>query len=641
MKSHRIILAFLCYFSIILVFSQAEDWSFIQVSDLHVPYADSLSFIRSLQNVNTTYLEPYNITATKPAFIVATGDLTEFGGGAWNDYKKACAVTNFKWYHLAGNHDNTWRNIYPELQTEHGKPFYSWNYQGCHFVALNSATPQEPLPTFGREQIEWLRSDLQNVDVYTPIFVFFHHPFGGSEFASANEQLRVVELLRPFFNVFCIGGHYHRPKLSSYEGLPVIVGGQGYQDWAGYNVFSIQNGWLRVAYRKMSDANATIAVLEHRLIMPASKSKNLVKSGAKLKKFSAQNINSTIPQQPINLSIQNITSESEIMGQLWAVQLPSACKAGPSVGRHVYVATLEGIIYALDKADGKLVWAYPTQGAILGRVLVTPTGVLVGSMDGKVYCLDTNGSLLWVQNLSEPIYAPLALTGEQIIVSDRQGRVSALDISSGVILWQTKVANYTIESRACCADEKILVGAWDCYLTLLQSNDGSIIYKVKGVGSATKPAPTYYSPADCTAIISSDKFYATDRAYLLGAWNLSTGELIQQWEKVSAIALSEDGQALYLRKTTGELQKISLAGEILWTTSGICDSTPVAPFEADGQCYVCTSVGKLSIVSSSTGQIIAQIQITSGLRVYGEVVADNSSIYITDMDGKVTVIKRP
>ncbi|NUM34209.1 MAG: PQQ-binding-like beta-propeller repeat protein [Candidatus Brocadiae bacterium] len=589
----------------------AQTFTFIQVTDCHVPHSDSLNFLRSLKNLGSVYLAPYKVTSEVPSFVVCTGDMTEFGGGWFAEYLQACKETSLPWYSIAGNHDNTWCSIRPDLKKLYSSPFYSFNYQGCYFIMLDSSTPQDPKPSFGREQIVWLQKELAPVSHATPLFVFCHHPPGTSEFSSPEDSKRILDILQPYNVVAFIVGHGHKPSLSEYNGFPVIMGGQGYGDLAGYNVFYIKEGHLKVAYRKAKEKEATIAIFEKDITKQSFQSD----SGSRI-------------QTKENISIK-----------VWESQADGSFKAGPSLGKdHVYAGALDGKIYAFSKENGKIVWTFATKGEILSRVLVTPSHLFSTSSDGKVYALDHQGNLYWSQDIGTPLYAPAAIHGSYLLVADREGSVFCLEKERGKIRWRQKHAEYTIESMPCVYQDSLYLGAWDGYLYHYCISDGSLKYKIQGVSSSKQSASRYYSPADCGPVAVHNKLYATDRGYILGEWDISTQQLLRQWPKVAAISLSEDQNHLYLRQTTGELAKMNFSGEIQWIAANVCDSTPTPATESQGRIYICSGAGKLTALDCITGSVLWQYQVSGGIRVYGEIAVDENFLYISDMDGKIKAL---
>ena len=65
----------------------AEDFAFVHMTDTHFPHdpraADLIAKARSAQDLNLT---AYGVSGKAPAFVVVTGDITEFGVEGWSAY---------------------------------------------------------------------------------------------------------------------------------------------------------------------------------------------------------------------------------------------------------------------------------------------------------------------------------------------------------------------------------------------------------------------------------------------------------------------------------------------------------------------------------------------------------------------------
>ncbi len=62
--------------------------------------------------------------------------------------------------------------------------------------------------------------------------------------------------------------------------------------------------------------------------------------------------------------------------------------SSPAVSRgYVYVGSLDGKVYCLNAATGEKVWEFVTGDAVFSSPAVSGGNVYVGSDDGKVYCL--------------------------------------------------------------------------------------------------------------------------------------------------------------------------------------------------------------------------------------------------------------
>ncbi len=103
--------------------------------------------------------------------------------------------TGLEWYAVAGNHDNTWVAMGEIMRKRHGGWNYSFNRSGCHFVVLNSASIQEPVPSIDRGTLVWLKKDLALAGSARPVFLFMHHPPGSNEFAQPAQVRFLLDVL--------------------------------------------------------------------------------------------------------------------------------------------------------------------------------------------------------------------------------------------------------------------------------------------------------------------------------------------------------------------------------------------------------------------------------------------------------------
>ncbi|HEX2948628.1 MAG TPA: PQQ-binding-like beta-propeller repeat protein, partial [Armatimonadota bacterium] len=115
-------------------------------------------------------------------------------------------------------------------------------------------------------------------------------------------------------------------------------------------------------------------------------------------------------------------------------------------------------------------------------------------------------------------------------------------------------------------------------------------------------------------------------------------EIISSANRCAAVSLAEDGQAIYLRKTDGNLEKDTLDGKTIWSVSADLDAMPNPPVEKDGIVYVCSRLGLLLAIRASDGVKVWQYQAAPQLYVYGGITVHDGVVYVTGSDGSVTAV---
>jgi outer membrane protein assembly factor BamB len=698
--------------------SPVPDFTFIHCSDIHVPpgvtrktgpeggplfgSAEVVSQIKTL----TTPLElpPYGVTVPAPSFAIATGDLTEFGGlnGWWDDYLKLWQGAPFPVYHQSGNHDSTWACQRYRIRELHGGAYYSFDRNGCHFIGWDSATPQDPRPSFGEEGLRWLREDLKRVKRETPIFLYCHHPIDSGEFASLYERDRLLDLLRPYNLTLLLVGHGHSAQHRVVAGVDQVMGGSTFGAAPGYAVVSVKSGMLRVAYRKAGEATALKPLLERplnrRSVYPkievleprdlASVTGDTVRIRARIdrnditavrwelddEKGSPRELRRRGNEWSAELDRQEVEKLAEgchylrltftgtaAAGKtstfqrtirfylapsdgrlLWRGAMGGSGKASPVVTEDLVVAGAgDGVLYAFDRARGRPRWKLRTAGEILARPLATSEGFYVGSGDGRFYAVDRNGRKRWAFEVGAPVYSTAVAAGGRVVFAANNGHVYCLEERDGRKVWESDVPQYSIESRPFLGDGVVYYGSWDGYLYAFNLADGTVRWKTQGAGSAASlpGVARYYSPADAGPVAAGGKLWVADRMFRLSVMDAASGRMLEERKDVSSVALSADRTAIYLRGTDGFLRKANLSGRELWSAPAMTNVIPSAPCEDGGRVFSASPTGRIIAFDTRTGRREWEYQATPGLYVFSDPVAHDGMVYVTGMDGSVSALR--
>lgn len=689
------------------------DFCFLQISDVHIeprpasvaPHAggrsvDAIKWICG-EAAKPQALTPYKITAPVPAFVIATGDLTEFGviGGTWSDIERYFQTLPCPMYIIPGNHDNTWTAMLSILRKRHGGDSYSFDKFGCHFVGVNTASPQEPVACLDRRTLNWLQADLAKVKGDTPIILFMHHPLTVKEFADPFEQLRLLDVLEGHRIAVILDGHGHNATAGRWENIDRVMGGSTFGGNTGYNVISVVNGVLQIAYR--FEGNKPMkALLEKPLFAPEPScdieivspapgkpitSTNQVGIVAQVKakglhitggKFDAdaetasggplrgagnsyRGLLNVKPLMPgwhfLRVTMTDDAKRTWERATAFEIAIPEASTSEWAVQRYqhdagmkaaprlcdglVIVADTGGEVTALDPAF-KTKWQFETGGEILGTPAVAGDLIVVGSGDGSVYGVASRtGKKVWEYKAAGPVYGQPAIKGDVAYISDNEGYIHAINAKTGRKVWAVKHAEFSIEQGGIVYDETFCVGAWDGFVYGVNLANGAMKWKQYGPSGQAGQKSRYYAPADCPPVLVGDTLFVTDRGYKLGMYQ-TDGKFIRELQKnCSGVGASEDGKFAYARTLAEGLTKYDGEGKVVWTQDVPLGRFPIQPTERGGKVYVCSNRGTLSILDAKDGKVIWQYQVAPQLHVMAGVTVDEHGIaYAVDMDGGLTAV---
>ncbi len=242
----------------------------------------------------------------------------------------------------------------------------------------------------------------------------------------------------------------------------------------------------------------------------------------------------------------------------------------------VYIGSNNGIFHALSLEDGKELWRFhaSNQEFFMSASAVNDS-IIFGNMSGLVYCVSSDGRLLWKLQCGEhTTQTPLVVNKDweeiggfhkrsfysmprdnksRIVIGSGDGYMRCLDVEDGALLWKFFANSLSISSPA-IQDKTICFGSHDGRLYLIDT-DGHIKWKFQ-TGNRVVSSPLFHD--DTVYFGSSD-----NNAYALS----HDGELLWRFltdgEIVSSPVVHKD--VIYFGSWDGHLYALSIKDcTLLW-----------------------------------------------------------------------------
>ena len=194
-------------------------FTFAQISDSHIGFHKEANpdVIATLRRA----IADVNALETRPGFVVHTGDITHLSKPEEFDLAREVLgeLRVDRVHYVPGEHDALDDGLKGYLarydESGQGRPWYSFDDHGVHFVGLSNVLGWTPgnLAALGPEQLAWLKSDLAGRAPSTPIVVLAHIPLWSVYekwgWGTADAEAALA-LLRPFGSVTVLNGHIHQ-----------------------------------------------------------------------------------------------------------------------------------------------------------------------------------------------------------------------------------------------------------------------------------------------------------------------------------------------------------------------------------------------------------------------------------------------
>jgi len=191
----------------------------------------------NISNVSLVQPEPFRqnirtINLLKPDFVVFLGDFVKGNAHdllldeAWDEFERVTRTLKMPYYLVIGNHDVQCKEGIKIFRNRYGPPYYSFDYEGCHFIILNSDDQEDGKNCIIGRQLEWLKQDLEAHSKAKDIFVFIHKPLWESYPKQWNADVHPLFVKHKVDFVFAGHMHLYKEPIMR-DGIKYVITGGG------------------------------------------------------------------------------------------------------------------------------------------------------------------------------------------------------------------------------------------------------------------------------------------------------------------------------------------------------------------------------------------------------------------------------
>jgi outer membrane protein assembly factor BamB len=165
--------------------------------------------------------------------------------------------------------------------------------------------------------------------------------------------------------------------------------------------------------------------------------------------------------------------------------------------QHIYLATIEHKVYAVNFQSGKPDWTFNAGASVAGGVTLADGKLFLGTFAGKVIALDPQtGNKLWEAKADGWVWQAPVAAGDSLLATDLGGTLHALAEKDGAPIWNVKLG---------------------APIQAAPAVDGGTVF----IGAATGGTVRAYSAAD-----GSQKWQQTIEGGVFGTLRVYAGKLL-------------------------------------------------------------------------------------------------------------------
>jgi outer membrane protein assembly factor BamB len=342
----------------------------------------------------------------------------------------------------------------------------------------------------------------------------------------------------------------------------------------------------------------------------------------------------------------------------WTYRTTMPLLASPAVVEpHVYLATADNRILALDRHTGHPVWTYRSNGPSSSTPAVAGDMVIGATRPGRVVSLHRQtGEPLWTTDLQHAIVASPVVVEGTVFIGAADRKLYALDAATGQQRWTFATQGWIVTSVA-YADGRVLVASQSSRLHVVGADTGHqrFVYDT-GLGRhimaglAIQDDRAYFGSIDgrVWAIAWQTTTYPLERALLfwqtnLYLWGMRSQPPVQKgsvWsQRISGNIKHTPAIAhnlVYIATSQGKVAALdTTTGATRWQTPlGV--TITAAPTVAGDTVLIGTDTGVVFGLDAHTGQ--TQWDFKTAGRIAASPIVVNGTMYVVSQDGTLYAV---
>lgn len=311
---------------------------------------------------------------------------------------------------------------------------------------------------------------------------------------------------------------------------------------------------------------------------------------------------------------------------------------------NIYTSSAEGVIYAIQRSSGDVLWNVDLETPVVGGVGVGPAQIAVSSEDGELIVLSTaDGSELWRKQLSAEALSP-AQMNESLMVSQLQnGKLVAFDLTTGEQKWtyDTQIPALTLRgtSAPIVALDATLAAFANGKLVAVDNRNGGLLWERLIAAADGKSELERIIDIDGQPTLDNGVIFVVSYQGKLVAVSVQDSQVLWSVDASSYRQLATGFGNVYVSEANSYIQAYDQrTSASVWRQPALENRQASAPAVIGNSVVVGDFEGYLHFMSQVDGRFIARTHLdSSGIR--GDMKVVDDTLYVLSNSGRLAAIK--
>lgn len=312
-------------------------------------------------------------------------------------------------------------------------------------------------------------------------------------------------------------------------------------------------------------------------------------------------------------------------------------------GGQIFAADAEGLVVAMDRLTGKVLWKSELDSAVSGGVSAGYGLVLLGTLKGDVIALDSStGEEKWRAKVPSEVLAAPVSNGDVVVVQTQDDRVVAFDAYSGNQRWIFDNTPAVLTLRGTGAplvtNRFVVVGLSSGRVLALDAQRGLPMWEQQVAVPQGRSELDRIVDIDGGLLMSAGTLYVSTYQGRVAGLELESGRILWQREASSYVGVAQGYGNVYVSQANGTLESVDeRSASALWSNEALARRQLSAPEVFSSYVAVGDLEGYLHLISQVDGRFVGRERIDSaGLRARPLVV--DGWLYAYGNDGKLVAL---
>lgn len=298
-------------------------------------------------------------------------------------------------------------------------------------------------------------------------------------------------------------------------------------------------------------------------------------------------------------------------------------------GNHVYAASYDGKVSAIDPQNGKSIWETDLDLILSAGPGVGSKLVVVAGYDGELIALNAaDGSEAWRRDIGGEALARPVVSDESVIAYTNDGRLRVFSIYDGADRWELlqDLPALTLRGAAepVVVSSTIISGFDNGRLVATSLDEGVLLWEAIISPPSGRSDLERLADVDGSLAVVGQDVYASGYQGRVAALASESGQVLWAREMSGYSGLAADWENVYISEAQGEIiALLRRNGSDVWRNDSLLRREPTAPAVFSTAVVVGDYDGYVHFFATVDGTPVARKQVGKGMISGKPVVAGN------------------